>query len=145
MSGPFLSTGSGAARSLQGGRGDRTGFVGSADRKPTSTLGGKTMKTFALFAAALICAGPAAAQQWTPEMVTAQQTCYAEANGIGFSGEKDGYADAYRAAVADCLSRGGRTGRYEGYNPPKQRYHARITANCPANAPVLYRGTLYCR
>lgn len=87
-------------------------------------------------------AAPAAAQQWSAETVTLHQRCYAEANAIGFSGEKTGYAASYNAAVAACVSRG--TERYAGYHPLPHRARAPVTGNCPPGAPPMYRGTLYC-
>ncbi|WP_425071931.1 hypothetical protein [Sagittula sp. S175] len=100
------------------------------------------MKTTMTLAALMVAATtlPALANG---NSVLAAQRCYAEANTIDFSGAKVGYAAAYNAAVNDCLARG--SARYAGYNPPAHRARAPITGNCPAHAPILYRGTLYCR
>ena len=86
---------------------------------------------------AALVATPATAQSLSA------QECYAEASIVGFDGrDKSGYASSYNAAYAACIAR---QGRYAGYNPPKVRVVVPIAGNCPPNAPVFYRGTLYCR
>lgn len=74
----------------------------------------------------------------------AAQDCHAYASGVGYSGAKGGYSASYLAAYNACLE------QHASYSPGpidyrQPRNKSSVTAYCPPNAPVMYRGTQYCR